>query len=112
MSNYSTSFLNKIDLSIKNIMKDGKIDAKDIPEIILLVSTLINESKQKMTMEKLANSINDLYNYIMVHYNLYPNDPVKKTEFQQLFNLCIKLVLFQPKIEQKCESLFSCLGCK
>jgi len=36
----NVSFLHKIDTTVKNIMKDGKIDHFDIPEIMFLITDL------------------------------------------------------------------------
>ena len=42
----NVDFLQKIDNTIKTIMKDGKIDQFDIPEIMLLITDLITTSEQ------------------------------------------------------------------
>lgn len=89
MSNHdltkNVEFLQKIDTTVKNIMKDGKIDQFDIPEIMLLITDLItNSEKSKVTMEQLENSINTLYEYIMTHYKLFPEDPLQKESFTPL----------------------------
>lgn len=107
----NVSFLQKIDTTVKNIMKDGKIDQFDIPEILLLITDLIASSeKSKITMDQLQNSINALYKYIMTHYKLIPEDPVQKESFERLFNMCVKLIIFQPKVNKSCKSIFPCLS--
>ena len=107
----NVNFLQKIDTTVKNIMKDGKIDQFDIPEIMLLITDLITTSENaKVTTEQLENSINTLYEYIMTHYKLLPEDPVQKESFQRVFNMCVKLIIFQPKVNKSCKSVFSCLS--
>jgi hypothetical protein len=107
----NVNFLQKIDTTVKNIMKDGKIDQFDIPEIMLLITDLITTSEQnKITMEQLENSINALYQYIMTHYNLFPEDSAQKESFERLFNMCVKLIIFQPKVTQSCKKIFPCLS--
>jgi hypothetical protein len=107
----NVEFLQKIDTTVKNIMKDGKIDQFDIPEIMLLITDLItNSEKSKVTIEELENSINMLYDYIMTHYKLFPEDPLQKESFERLFKMCIKLIIFQPKVNKSCKSFFPCLS--
>ena len=98
----NVSFITTIDTAVKAIMSDGKIDKNDIPQIMLLITELIttNGSRQRVTTEQLAESINSLFNYIMSHYRLFPEDEVQKAEFKQLFDVCVKLALFQPTINK------------
>ena len=107
----NVNFLQQIDTTVKSIMKDGKIDQFDIPEIMLLITELITTSeKKKVTIEQLENSIDTLYEYIMTHYKLFPEDPVQKESFQRVFNMCVKLIIFQPKVNKTCKSVFPCLA--
>jgi hypothetical protein len=107
----NVSFLQKIDETVKSIMKDGKVDQFDIPEIMLLITELITTSeKSKITMEQIENSITTLYQYIMTHYKLFPEDPAQKESFERLFDMCVKLIIFQPKVNKSCKSIFPCLS--
>ena len=107
----NVNFLQQIDTTVKSIMKDGKIDQFDIPEIMLLITELITTSeKKKFTIEQLENSIDTLYEYIMTHYKLLPEDPAQKESFQRVFNMCVKLIIFQPKVNKSCKSVFPCLA--
>jgi len=98
----NVNFITTIDTAVKAIMADGKIDKNDIPQIMLLITELIttNESRHRVTTEQLAESINSLFNYIMSHYRLFPEDEAQKTEFKQMFDVCVKLALFQPTINK------------
>ena len=90
-----------IKTSIDNIMKDGKIDQYDIPEILFLITEIINNStvvNTKLTPENLASLIKELYKFIEKQYNLIP-DETQKAGFEKLIDSCIKLVLFQPKVK-------------
>ena len=99
------SFHLRIDQSVKNILKDGKIDEFDIPEIILLVTDLIiTPSTGKISADMLAEQISSLYEYIMNHYKLFPEDETQKTNFKRLFDMSVKLVLIQPNIKNACKS--------
>ena len=53
--------------SIDNIMRDGKIDQYDIPEILLLITEIMNNSNvvnTKLTAEDLTSLIKELYKFI------------------------------------------------
>jgi hypothetical protein len=90
-----------IKTSIDNIMRDGKIDQYDIPEIIFLITEITNKSSvisTKLTPEHLASLIKELYKFIEKQYNLVP-DESQKAGFDRLIDSCIKLVLLQPKVK-------------
>jgi len=106
----NVTFLTKIDTTVKNIMKDGKIDHFDIPDILLLITELVSNSEQtKITSSELEESINMLYAYIMEHYKLFPDDAAQKESFKRLFDISVRLIMFQPNIKKTCKSLFSCI---
>jgi hypothetical protein len=94
------TFMKRIDESIKVIMKDGKIDQNDIPEVILLIVELINA--RKLTGDEMQASIEELFTFIMEHYNLFPEDPAQKESFEKLFRMCAKLAMIQPNIKKMC----------
>ena len=97
----NVSFITTIDTAVKAIMADGKIDKNDIPRIMLLITELITTNGSgSVTTEQLAESINSLFNYIMSHYRLFPEDQAQKAEFKQMFDVCVKLALFQPTVNK------------
>ena len=67
------TFHSRIDTAVKNMLKDGKIDQYDIPELLLLIADLQTTS---MTDEDLRIAITELYEYIMTHYKLFPEDEI------------------------------------
>jgi hypothetical protein len=90
-----------IKTSIDNIMKDGKIDQYDIPEILFLITEIINNSSlvnTKLTPEILTSLIKELYKFIEKQYNLLP-DETQKAGFDRVIDSCIKLILVQPKVK-------------
>lgn len=101
------TFHSRIDSAVKNIMKDGKIDQYDIPELLLLVADLQTTS---MTEEDLRVAITELYEYIMTHYKLFPDDEIQKANFKRLFDSCLKLILMQPKVKKIVKRCFPCLA--
>ena len=97
-----------IKASIDNIMRDGKIDQYDIPEIIFLITEIMNNSSvvnTKLTAENLASLIKELYKFIEKQYNLVP-DESQKAGFDRLIDSCIKLILFQPKVKSVITNCF------
>jgi hypothetical protein len=91
----------RIDQSIKEIMKDGKIDEYDIPEIILMITEIITE--KKLSSEDWDDQLSGLYDYIMEHYKLSPTDEKQKQNFRRLFDLSVRLAQIQPNIK-KCKT--------
>jgi hypothetical protein len=82
-------------------MQDGKIDQYDIPEILFLITDIMNNSSvvnTKLTAENLGSLIKELYKFIEKQYNLVP-DESQKAGFDRLIDSCIKLILFQPKVK-------------
>ena len=109
----NVEFIKRINTAMVEIMKDGKIDKNDIPTIVLLITDLITVSgKPKDTDNNLSDSINGLYEFIMGHYKLFPDDDVLKNEFKTLFDVCIKLALYQPNINGAVKSALSCFCLK
>ena len=103
-------FIARVKESINNIMKDGKIDQYDAPELVFLITDAYNEmSNLKLTYEDLPVLIKMLYAFIVEKFDLIPVD--KREDFARLVDVAIKLVMLQPKVEQqvsKCLSWFSC----
>ena len=106
----NVNFVTTIDTAVKAIMADGKIDKNDIPRIVLLITELITSSGTKVpvTTEQMKASINSLFNYIMTHYKLFPDDPTEQTDCKQMFDMCVKLALFQPNISKVVKKVFAC----
>ena len=89
-------FLKRIDESVKTIMKDGKIDQNDIPELVILITEL--SGTKKLTKEGLT----ELFDYIVDHYKLFPEGDAEKANFKKLFDMSVKLVLFTPNLKKMC----------
>ena len=97
------NFLKRIDASVKTIMKDGKIDQNDIPELVMLITDL--SATKKMTSDQLEKAIGELFDYIMDHYKLFPEGDSEQANFKKLFDMSVKLILFTPNLKKMC------LGC-
>jgi len=98
--------------SIDNIMRDGKIDQYDVPEIIFLIAGVIDNSdaiSAKLTPENVASLIKELYKFIEKQYNLAP-DESQRAGFERLVDSSIKLTLFQPQIKSGLKNCLSKMG--
>lgn len=100
-----------IDKSIKKMMSDGKIDASDIPEMVMLITTLSANTFIPKNTDDLGKSIDELYAFIMNKYDLFPKTGEERAVFDKLFQSCLRLVLYQPLVKSKCDKFWS-LGCK
>jgi hypothetical protein len=103
----------RIDASVRKIVQDGKINKHDIPELVFLITELAlapppSSASIKLTDEMINTKMNEMYNYIMTHYSLYPADEAEKESFKQLFEMSMRLVLFQPNLKKGLKSCFSC----
>jgi hypothetical protein len=96
-----------IDNSVKKMLSDGKIDQYDIPELILLLSQLSSKHFAPTSTEDLDNKIHELYSYVMKKYNLYPTNVTDRENFDKLFQSSVKLILYQPIIENKCTQFWN-----
>ena len=103
-------FIARAKTSLNNIMKDGKIDQYDAPELVFLITDAYNEmSNLHLTYEDLPVLIKMLYGFIVDKFDLIPND--KKADFEKLVDVAVKLVMLQPKVEiqvNRCLGWFSC----
>lgn len=103
-------FIVRVKESLDNIMKDGKIDQYDAPELVFLITDSYNQtSNLHITYEDLPVLIKMLYTFIIEKFDLIPVD--KRADFEKLIDVAIKLVMLQPKVEKqvsKCLGLFSC----
>ena len=103
----------RIDTSIKTILKDGKIDEFEIPQLVLLMSEFVSRpSSPKLTAEMLTARMNEMYSYIMTHYNLYPVDQYEKDRYQKLFDTAVELLVHNPRLMKNANSCMSCFHSK
>lgn len=91
-------FAKKLEVSMENIMKDGKIDQYDIPEIIYIISELITKTPNlNLTPENLSEVIKKLVNLICKKYKLIP-DETQQESFDRLISASVKLVLLNANV--------------
>lgn len=102
-------FITRLEASIKNIMKDNKIDHHDIPDIVMLITDTIT-TMSTVNIEK--NDIPDLvklvYQQVVEKFNLIPED--RRPEFERLVESATRLVMFQPAVNQGINNLINSMG--
>ena len=95
-----------IDESVKKMLHDGKIDASDIPELVMLLTRLNATTTVPRSTEDLRKQIDEMYVFIMHKYDLFPKDPADRDLFDKLFQSSVKLILYQPIIKSKCDNFW------
>jgi hypothetical protein len=96
-------FMKIMETKINSIMMDGKIDKKDIPEIMELVLYCTNNLKKlKLTYKELTEVLEEIIIYILEHFKVIPEE--QRYEFILMTKTMVNLVMFQPKVK-------SCLFC-
>jgi hypothetical protein len=96
-----TNFIKTVEGNIKFIMKDGKVDIHDIPEIISIVTESYNNiGTIKLTYEQLPEILSEVIDFIFTKYDVIPNDQEEK--FKKMIDMVIKLVMLKPKVKKGC----------
>lgn len=99
-------FISRLETSINNIMKDGKVDQYDVPEIVFIITDAYNQmSSLRLSSDDLPKLFKMIYSFIIEKLNLIPED--KKPEFERLVDSALKLVMMQPIINQAVTSCFA-----
>jgi len=105
-----SSFLTGVKESVDKIMKDGKVDQYDVPEIVFVISEAINARPSfRITREQLPALIKMLYNFIVDTYKLVPEE--KKAEIERLVDSSVRLLMLQPLVKEGLTRCFAFLSC-
>ena len=103
-------FSKKLEASIENIMKDGKIDQYDIPEIIYLIGELITRTPSlNLSPENLSEVVKKLLNLICKKYKLIP-DETQQESFDRIIKASVKLLLLNTNVQEIKEKTTKCLN--
>ena len=98
-------FMKEAKDSIESIIKDGKIDSSDIPEIVHIVTLGYNSvGKHKVTYEQLSELLTTIANMILDKYDLVPDE--LREPFDKALQSSITLVLTVPKLKKCCIKCF------
>ena len=105
------TFLKIIEVKLNSIMNDGKIDKKDIPEIIVLVVYCTNNLKKfNLKADKLGEVLEETILYLLNHFKVIPED--KKEDFTAMTKSMIELVMMQPKVKSFFNSILNFILCR
>lgn len=100
-------FVKDVKLSLDRILKDGKIDMSDVPEMVLLVTLGYNKSKDfTVTITELPELLTTIANLLITKYNLVPEE--LKDQFNKILQSSITLILLNPKVQNLCASCLPC----
>ena len=106
-------FAKDLEQSLENIMKDGKIDQNDIPEIVFIISNMLNKmpTKLNLSVENLTEVIKKLVHLVCKKYKLIPDD-TQQESFDRLLQSSIKLLLLnQTIVKEKLKKCWSFMPC-
>jgi hypothetical protein len=104
------TFLTRVKAAVDNIMRDGKVDQTDIPEIVFVISETVNSLDSfHVTSDLVPVLIKMLYNFIIDTYKLVPED--KKAEFERIVDSSLRLLMLQPKVKKVLGRCFAYLSC-
>ena len=82
-----TTFLKIVESKLKSIMMDGKIDKKDIPEIIVLVVYCTNNLKKfNLSYNQLGEVLEETIIYLLNHFDVIPEENKEEYENDQIPN--------------------------
>ena len=105
------TFLKIVETKLNSIMSDGKIDKKDIPDIIVLVVYCTNNLKKfNLSYTELGQVLEDTIMYLLNHFNVIPED--KKEEFKTMTHSMVELVMMQPKVKSCFSFIWKFITCK
>jgi len=90
-------FLSRVDESVNKILKDGKLDSSDVPELVFLIMDTYNTvGNVRVSKEHLEEFVRRIFQFIVEKYNLLPQD--KMTEYEYMLVSSVKLVLLTPQV--------------
>jgi hypothetical protein len=105
------TFLKIIEAKIQSITCDGKIDKKDIPDIVVLVVYCTNNLKKfNLNADTLGEVLEDTIMYLLCHFKVLPED--KNSEFRIMTKSIIDLVMMQPKFKSCFNSIINFILCR
>ena len=103
-------FLKIVEAKLKSIMVDGKIDKKDIPDIVIMVIYCTNNLKKfNLSYNQLGEVLEETIIYLLNHFDVIPEE--NKEEFIIMTKNIIELVMMQPKVKTCFFSIWNCIKC-
>ena len=93
-------FSKKLQTSISEITKDGKIDMNDIPQIMFIITELINNTPSiSITSDDLSELATKIITFIIKKTNITLSNEEEEV-VSKLIESSIKLILLQPRIKK------------
>jgi len=93
-----------IHLHMKNILKDSKIDAFDVPDIVaILVELLKRQPKLKVTADDLPEVITVLFDVVLEQFDVHM-PALEHAQILRLLESSTRLVLLQPTLKAGCNT--------
>ena len=104
-------FMKIVETKLNSIMKDGKIDKNDIPDIIVLVVYCTNNLKKfNLSYNELGEVLEETINYLLNHFDVIPENA--QEDFRVMTHTMIDLVMLQPKVKGCLLSCWNKISCK
>jgi len=90
-------FVSRVEEGVRSILKDGKLDQNDIPELVFIIMESYNIlSNVRVSYQELPDFIREVYRYIIRKLNIVPTE--NHEMFERMVMNSVKLVLLQPKV--------------
>lgn len=94
-------FINEMKTSIGLIVKDGKIDSHDIPEIVYLATKAYNEVQNtEVTEDELPVLLKMVITFLINKLDLIPENIERQLDLEKMVDVSIQLLLVQPKVKK------------
>lgn len=91
------NFLKRVEDAVKNILSDGKVDEKDVPEFVFLIMDSYNTvSKMSLTRDELPTFVKAVFDFIVTKFNLLKEEDRLKIE--AMVSSSVKLAMMIPAI--------------
>ena len=102
-------FCNSVEKDIEAIKKDGKVDFQDVPELVHLLVTCYNNSKNfTVTRAELPELLTLIARLIAEKYELVSEDQLE--QYEKVVTGAIKLVLLVPRVKKCSNCILSRFG--
>ena len=99
------NFIKTVEERIKKVLKDGKIDSKDVPQIMVIITECYNNLKKiKVSYEMLPEILEEIADYIIDTYCSVDNE--QKVELKEMINMAIQLIMIKPEVKSCCTKYF------
>ena len=104
-------FLNIVEKKLHDIMADGKITTRDIPNITLIVIHATNNLKSfNLTYNELSEVLLDTIVFILDHFKVIAEE--EKDDIVAMIKSCVELTMMQPKVKNCLISVWNKLLCR